>query len=661
MGGVAGHMDHLYDNPELKFSEMKQIMEAASNGELTAEEKVDGQNLFLSYSVPEGKAKGARNKGNLKSGGLDSVALATKFAGRGNLEEAFTGGFKAFEEAAEALSDEEKIRIFGPDTNIWYNAEIMDPSARNVIKYDGKTLKIHNVGHFNFDRETGEQQPIPDGSLETLDNALERMQQALHGNDYSLARQAIINLQKLEDDTALQEAQAKIDSAISAEGLNDSNTVQDYVFSRLMNGIDTELSDDLKEELVKYLMKLPGQIGLKQLKKGLSPENLKDLNQIIATKRTLFQEAIYPLEVAVHNFTVAILKGLKSIFIADNTKEVERLKDELSAAVRQITDAGAEDPYSMQIMQRQLNKIKDFSKITTPIEAIVFDYNGHTYKFAGNFAPINQILGLFRYPKKTKKLTSENKIIQRKFLLENQNKKIALIPGGFKPPHAGHFELAKYFSDMNEVDEVIIIVSTKARPPVGVDAAIKLWELYTKEFPKIKVQKGTTPSPVGDVYDLVANNSVFQSGDVALLGKSEKDTDDKRFERAQSYAERNNPGVIVEPVITPLFAGGVSGTQMRNLLNKGMSGKDEFISYLPRHLSADEKQEAYEIASSTSNEGFNNFIDSALSEISTMAGGAVEGTAGGFGSPNRYNVYRRPKPQRVKKGKVNKGKRQRRR
>ena len=171
MGGVAGHMDHLYDNPELKFSEMKQIMEAASNGELTAEEKVDGQNLFLSYSVPEGKAKGARNKGNLKSGGLDSVALATKFAGRGNLEEAFTGGFKAFEEAAEALSDEEKIRIFGPDTNIWYNAEIMDPSARNVIKYDGKTLKIHNVGHFNFDRETGEQEPIPDGSLETLDNA----------------------------------------------------------------------------------------------------------------------------------------------------------------------------------------------------------------------------------------------------------------------------------------------------------------------------------------------------------------------------------------------------------------------------------------------------------------------------------------------------------
>ena len=122
MGGVAGHMDHLYDNPDLTFSKMKEIMEAASNGELTTEEKVDGQNLFLSYSVSEGKAKGARNKGNLRSGGMDAAALANKFAGRGNLTEAFKGGFDAFEKAVESLSDEEKEVIFGPDTNIWYNA-----------------------------------------------------------------------------------------------------------------------------------------------------------------------------------------------------------------------------------------------------------------------------------------------------------------------------------------------------------------------------------------------------------------------------------------------------------------------------------------------------------------------------------------------------------
>ena len=30
-------------------------------------------------------------------------------------------------------------------------------------------------------------------------------------------------------------------------------------------------------------------------------------------------------------------------------------------------------------------------------EGFVFDYDGNSYKFTGNFAPVNQLLGLFRY------------------------------------------------------------------------------------------------------------------------------------------------------------------------------------------------------------------------------------------------------------------------
>ena len=151
MGGVAGSMSHLYDNPSLTFAKMKEIMTAASNAELDVEEKTDGQNLFLSYSVKDGKAVGARNKGNLRKGGLDAPELATKFADRGNLTNAFVDGFDAFERAVETLSDEEKIQIFGDDADIWYNSEIMDPDNANVILYDSKLLKIHDRGHFRFD------------------------------------------------------------------------------------------------------------------------------------------------------------------------------------------------------------------------------------------------------------------------------------------------------------------------------------------------------------------------------------------------------------------------------------------------------------------------------------------------------------------------------
>ena len=62
MGGLGGHVDHLYDNPDLSFTDMIKIMQAASNGEITGGEKLDGQNLFVSYSVRDGKAKAAPNR-----------------------------------------------------------------------------------------------------------------------------------------------------------------------------------------------------------------------------------------------------------------------------------------------------------------------------------------------------------------------------------------------------------------------------------------------------------------------------------------------------------------------------------------------------------------------------------------------------------------------
>jgi hypothetical protein len=662
MGGVAGHMDHLYDNYNLTFAKMKEIMQAGADAELSTEEKVDGQNIFLSYSIPDGKVKAARNKGNLRSGGMDADGLAQKFAGRGALEKAFTGGFSAFAKAVESLSDEEKERIFGPDTNIWYNAEVMDPANANVIKYDSKTLKIHNVGHFVFDRESGEKSPIPDGTLETLDSTLEKMQQTLQGNDFSIARDAIIQLQKLEDQKPVLDAQRKIDIALSAEKLSDKSTVGDYVSSRLLKGIDINLSPETKKELVKYLMGTPGNIGKKALKKGKPQEIQQDINDAVTNKRMLLKNAIEPIEGVVHDYTVEILKGLKSIFIADTSKEVSRLKQELANAVKEITATGEEDPQAMQILQIHLNKIKDYSQITTPVEAVVFDYDGHTYKFAGNFAPLNQILGMFKYSRGSKKLVEENVKHSSQVITEKEGKRVALIPGGFKPPHAGHFMLAKYFANKKDVDEVLVIVSTKPRPPVTVDMSIKLWELYTKDFPKIKVQPGTTPSPVGDVYELVADNSVFQDGDTALLGKSEKDADDARFERAQSYAERKNPGVKVESVITPLFAGGVSGTEMRKLILLGEEGKQEFKANLPRHLSAEEKEEAYNVVATT-NEYLNSFIDSKIEEISSMAGGSIEGGVGGFGPPNTYNAFKKKRTTRakIKKPTVKRAKRQRRR
>lgn len=49
MGGVAGHLSHLYDNRDLTFNEMKKILSLASSGDLIGTEKTDGYNIYLGF------------------------------------------------------------------------------------------------------------------------------------------------------------------------------------------------------------------------------------------------------------------------------------------------------------------------------------------------------------------------------------------------------------------------------------------------------------------------------------------------------------------------------------------------------------------------------------------------------------------------------------
>ncbi len=154
MGAVQGHMSHLYDNPNLKFSQIKDVFQKASRGELVGTEKTDGQNLMVSFDIRDNTARASRNKGHFKSGGLSPDELQTFFGGRGNLEHSFSNAFRAFETMARNLPEDSKIKLFGPEANIYYNAEIQDPRTSNVINYDVATLTIHRTRHGEYDKNT---------------------------------------------------------------------------------------------------------------------------------------------------------------------------------------------------------------------------------------------------------------------------------------------------------------------------------------------------------------------------------------------------------------------------------------------------------------------------------------------------------------------------
>ena len=146
MGGVAGHLAHLYDNRDLTFNQIKKILKLASSGELVGTEKTDGYNIYLGYV--DGRPRAARNKGDMAKGGMTFEDLVNReFKGGPEVKEVYLKSFQAYERAVGSFSEEERNIIFGPNGDIFYNTEIQGPGAGNVINYDANVLSIHHSGH----------------------------------------------------------------------------------------------------------------------------------------------------------------------------------------------------------------------------------------------------------------------------------------------------------------------------------------------------------------------------------------------------------------------------------------------------------------------------------------------------------------------------------
>jgi len=630
-GGVAGHMSHLYDNPALTFKQMKEIFIAASQGELEGTEKTDGQNLYISYSVKDGKAKAARNKGNIKKGGLDAAGLAAKFAGRGSVEQAFNDAFSVFEKAVQSLPSETQEKIFGPDANIYYNAEIQDPRNANVINYDTKNLTIHHVGHAYFNKETGQVEDIDvSENFNTLRGALVKMQEAVAKEEFGLMVNPIRKLDRLSDET-LNRNLAALEQIISRVGISDNDSILDYLVARITPMVEESfgfLPDEAKSLLTKRFAtdQRSGPYSVAKLKSVVPPEQHAAFAKMVKEADAKFRKAaIAPLENIVHDFTVDVLEGLQSLFILDNSKEVARLKDEVANAIQAIEASGHEE--AMEILKTQLEKLKSADRVTTAAEGFVFDWNGSTYKFTGNFAPINQILGMFKYGRG--KIPALSTLTEQ----ESQEKIVAVIPGGFKPPHRGHMDMISHYAGI--ADEVIVYVSSKSREANGVqvtsEQAKQIFDLYAKALGlrNVRVEESPSASPVTAAYKHV--EEVAKPGEKVLLGTSTKGGDQSRFAKSvQKYAAEKVD--VLDPMKYAFDPQPpeLSATDFREAISKG----EDITPFIPQGVDPSEVLEILGNDQSPSSE-------SSLDEMSAMGAGAVAGYAGPIGEEDKNRtIYR---------------------
>lgn len=161
---------------------------------------------------------------------------------------------------------------------------------------------------------------------------------------------------------------------------------------------------------------------------------------------------------------------------------------------------------------------------------------------------------------------------------EETHERVALLPGGFKPPTKGHFNAFRYI--LQDADKGVIFIGKKERDNITAEQAERIWDIYAKYIGKPIEVSIADVSPVRSVYEFADNNTDVK----IIVGAGDKDEDVNRY----SYFSKN---VEKYPLVTiakiPIQAEGISGTKTRALINSNI---DQAIDYFtPQELNDTDK------------------------------------------------------------------------
>ena len=401
-GGAAGHMTHPFEDTGLTFGDMKEMFRLGLSGDITTKsaptEKLDGQNLFVSFR--KGKLYAARNKSDIKNGGMDYENIQTKFSGRGVIEEAFTLAFSDLEKAIQSLTTKQQEKIF-KGGKAWMNLEVMYPKSENIINYDGAYIVFHGVSLYNDTGEKVEDYPEFARMLAEMIKQVNAHSQ----NTFKITQPKAINVAKnAKFDERLQYFIGKLESLQKKMNCVDSDTIgvwhQRWWEKYIKKGVrDAGLNIDPQtlESLTKRWAFGDKSFALNS--KNITDPKLLEWSKGVDKVKVAEQvkKNVLPFELLVLEFGAEVLKNVSTVMSVNPTKTTNKIKTDVEKAITTLSNSSKLE--DVEVLKTQLKRIQGAGGIDAivPLEGIVFTFNGKTYKLTGAFAPINKLLNYFRF------------------------------------------------------------------------------------------------------------------------------------------------------------------------------------------------------------------------------------------------------------------------
>jgi len=409
MGGAYGHLNHPFDDKNLTFGDFKTLIINTLQGNLSSEgavtEKTDGQNIMISWK--NGKLIAARNKGHIKNFGansLDVKGIANMFAGRGDIEKAFTSAMVDLETAISGLSKKQKDKIFAEGKK-FMSLEVIYPKTSNVIPYDKSILQFH--GTIEYDANGS---PIGSdrGSARMLAGMIKQINKNIQ-KTYSITQPFVANLPKVKNfDERQSYFLGKLATLQNEFALSDTDTLADYhqaywieyIYNGAKNTDYPNPTNDVLMNLTKRWAFFDKSYKIPQIKKDLK-DYPEFLDWVLSTDKMdlkrLQKQHIRDWEVLFFELGAEVLTNIKDFIAANPDKAVQKIKNDLAKAITKVRKA--KDPSQLQMLKTQLDRLNALGGLNSiiPSEGITFMFKGKVYKYTGAFAPVNQILGMLRF------------------------------------------------------------------------------------------------------------------------------------------------------------------------------------------------------------------------------------------------------------------------
>ena len=408
-GGAAGHLAHPYEDYDLTFKDVTSMIVAALSGKIeSAQEKLDGQNLMVTYK--DGQVRAARNKGQVKNFGENSLTkkqIEDMFSGRGSIRDAFVEAMNDLEEAINKLTPAQKQRFF-ENGKKFLNLEVLYPATANVVPYGAAQLRLHHMKEYDAaGNVVGEDLE----SAHRLEGAL-RQVESQNQKTYEIRVTDPLTVVKSSDYKAQrEELTGMLKTLMTSYGLKTSDKMSLYFQAWWKNYIEEnakQMGYQIQANTTQQLISRWGfddkSTNIKTIRDGIDNEEFKnwvvnfDKTGVLKSKKI----AAKPIENLFLKLGVYTLKNIENLVALNPNDSVRQMKSDLRSSIERIK-ATANDPEvgdkAAQFLARELERLKDIGGMSAivPTEGLVFKYNGKLYKLTGAFAPINQILGYLRF------------------------------------------------------------------------------------------------------------------------------------------------------------------------------------------------------------------------------------------------------------------------